>query len=412
MKKNYILILILVYLLCLKIELVKAYDLINPKNEGLIKDQINEIYDAKEQYEDLVGEYEEITVTTYEATSNSYWWPVGSAETNTVGESIFANGDPEVVYITSNFGYRLDPLGRGRKFHSGVDIAGGVEGQVNIIAAKDGIVVYPTASVSNNCPSSDSLSPCGGGYGNYVIIQHGDGNYTLYAHLYHNSITVKAGDSVKQGQVIGKMGSSGNSTGNHLHFEIREGSNSQSATVDPLNYISAENPRVVFTGDEFLDWLNSWEGSSPIDGEYYVVMDYNDGVRTVGGGITLENHKKQFAMYGINIDEYPAGSKILKSIVDQIQLEDIASRRSVVENILSNNSLTIQENEIQALVSQHYNIGNINGFTDAYNKYGNTQELYDNWFFRAINPNFKEGLTRRRNAEWSLFHTSKYVYNG
>ena len=71
------------------------------------------------------------------------------------------------------------------------------------------------------------------------MIQHADGNISLYAHLYENSITVSAGDQVGQGQVIGKMGSSGRSTGTHLHFEIRK--NGQ--RVDGLNYVSEENPR-------------------------------------------------------------------------------------------------------------------------------------------------------------------------
>ena len=65
----------------------------------MIREQINQIYDAKEQYEDLVGSYEEITITTYDATPNSYWWPIGSSETNTVDGIMFANGDPEVVYV-------------------------------------------------------------------------------------------------------------------------------------------------------------------------------------------------------------------------------------------------------------------------------------------------------------------------
>lgn len=398
------------YKMFLKQFLAEKYSL----TEDVTKNLLVEIYDAKEQYEDLVGAYDKSELTIYDATSTSYWWPVGSAETNNVDGIIFANGDPQVTYITSNFGYRKDPLGRGRKFHSGVDIAGGKEGEVNIIAAKDGVVVYPTAKAKTDCPSSHSLSSCGGGYGNYVIIQHGDGNYTLYAHLYHNSITVKAGDSVKQGQVIGKMGSSGNSTGNHLHFEVREGSNSGSATVDPLNYISADNPRSVFTGDEFFKWLDSWEGHSPIEGQYYIVENIGDGVRTVGNGVTLEHNVGRFAAYGINIEDYPVGSKIEISIVDSIKLEEIASNRSVIENILSNNSITLKENEIQALISQKYNTGNISGFVDAYNKYGNTQSLYDNWFFRNImkGTQFEKGLTRRRNAEWALFHAAKYVYNG
>ena len=413
MLKKYLVLLITLLLFCLKIDIIHSYEYVDSKNESEVINKINEIYDAKEQYEDLVGSYEETTIITFDATSTSYWWPVGSSETSEANGKVYAPGEPETVYVTSPFGYRKDPLGRGTQFHSGVDIAGGQEGKVNVIAAKDGIVVYPTAKTKNDCPSSRSLSSCGGGYGNYVIIQHSDGNYTLYAHLYQNTITVKAGDSVKQGQVIGKMGSSGNSTGNHLHFEVREGSMDKSSTVDPLTYISAENPRAVFTGDEFLNWLNSWEGCSPIDGEYYIVEDIGDGVRTVGGGVTLEHNADRFAVHGIKISDYPVGSKISKSIVDSIQLEEIASKRSAIENTMATNSITLQENEIQALVSHMYNTGNIQGFTDAYKSYGNTQEFYDNWFFRAImkGTQFEKGLTRRRNAEWSLFHSAEYIYN-
>ena len=414
MKKYYAMILIFVSLFFLNFDVIRAYEFVSENNEILIRDQINQIYDAKEQYEDLVGGYDEVTIVTYDATPNSYWWPIGSSETITTDDVVYANGDPEVVYISSNYGYRKDPRTGKRTMHNGVDIAGGKEGKVNIIAAKDGVVVYPTASSPLNCPSnSDVKNNCGGGYGNYIIIQHGDGNYTLYAHLYPGTITVKAGDSVKQGQVIGKMGSSGKSTGNHLHFEIREGSNSGSSAVDPLNYISKDNPRAVFTGDEFFKWLDSWEGHSPIEGEYYIVENIGDGVRTVGNGVTLEHNAGRFASYGIDIKNYPVGSKIPITIVDSIKMEEIATNRSAIETTLANNSITLQENEIQALISQKYNTGNIVGFVDAYTQYGNTQELYDNWFFRAImkGTQFEKGLTRRRNAEWALFHSAKYVYN-
>lgn len=393
---------------------ILAYEYIDSKNEQAVQDMIIEIYDAKEQYEDLAGSSIEKEITIYNASSNAYWWPIGSAETTESDGKLYAKGDPETLSITSPFGYRIDPLGRGTRFHAGMDIAGGSGlGKVNIIASKDGTVVYPTAGVSNNCPSSSSLSKCGGGYGNYVIIQHSDGNYTLYAHMHADSITVVAGDSVSQGQVIGKMGSSGNSTGAHLHFEVREGANLYSATVDPLNYISAENPRTISSGGEFLSWLNSWEGTGKIDGEYYIVEDLGDGVRTVGSGITLENNPQRFAQYGIDIDDYPAGSKIPIEIVDQMEMEVVNQKRSYIEGVMSKNSITLEETQIQSLVSNMYNIGNINGFCENYKKYGNTKEFYDNWFFRAIRKGsqFEKGLTRRRNAEWSLFHEGIYVYN-
>ncbi len=73
----------------------------------------------------------------------------------------------------------------------------------------------------------------GGGYGNYVVIDHGNGYQTLYAHLLNKSITVAAGQKVNQGQQIGTMGSTGRSTGTHLHFEIK----SAKGNLDPLQML-------------------------------------------------------------------------------------------------------------------------------------------------------------------------------
>ena len=362
----------------------------------------------------MAGDAEEYTPAIYSALNTSYWLPIGSKETTEVNGKVYAKGEPYRTRITSNYGYRIHPLTGEPSKHTGIDMAGGAgNGSVNIVAAKDGVVVYPTPGAPLDCPSSTSLSDCGNGYGNYVIIQHSDGNFTLYAHLHANSILVRAGESVELGDVLVIMGSSGNSTGTHLHFEIREGQNSLSATVEPLNYISYESPRTVSVGSDFLNWLNSWEGHTNIEGDYYIVEDIGDGVRTVGGGITLEYNAERFASYGLDIDDYPVGSKIPIKIVDQIQLEEIAIKRSYIENILSTNSIELHEIQIESLVSQVYNIGNINGFVENYIRYGNTLDLYDKWFFRSImkGTKFQDGLTRRRNAEWSLFHLGIYVYN-
>ena len=89
-----------------------------------------------------------------------------------------------------------------------VDIAKSGTADVNILAAADGTV---TTVVNNNSPIS---------YGNYIIIQHDSTHFTRYAHLKESSITVAVGDTVKAGQKIALMGSTGNSTGTHLHFEI------------------------------------------------------------------------------------------------------------------------------------------------------------------------------------------------
>jgi murein DD-endopeptidase MepM/ murein hydrolase activator NlpD len=103
-------------------------------------------------------------------------------------------------------------------YHPAVDIAN--HSNPLVVAAATGTVV--TAGWN------------GGGYGNYIIIDHGNGYTTLYGHLLNNSIIVSVGDKVKQGQKIGTMGSTGRSTGTHLHFEIRSGSGGKS---DPLKML-------------------------------------------------------------------------------------------------------------------------------------------------------------------------------
>ncbi len=181
------------------------------------------------------------TVRLMSINNSEYWWPIGGSEITTDGSGReYAMGDPVTTRITSLYGLRTHPTtGRAETPHYGLDIGGGGPvGTVNIIAARSGIV----ETVVNGCISGGSYS-CGGTYGNYIIISHGDGNHTLYAHLHEDSIRVKKGDSVNQGQIIGKMGSSGTSTGSHLHFEIRIGSDSILSVVNPLDYITAENPR-------------------------------------------------------------------------------------------------------------------------------------------------------------------------
>lgn len=402
---------------------ILAYDYVDTGNQDIVEGTIKNIYSQKEQFEDLAGirEDDDDSVDLQNATSDSFWWPIGSNEAIEVDGKKYAKGDPETVMITSPFGYRSDPFGRGSKFHSGVDISGG-DGDINIIASKSGVVVYPAAGSPTNCPSGSGMSSCGGGYGNYVIIQHSDTSYTLYAHLLPNTITVTAGESVEQGQVIAKMGSSGYSTGLHLHFEVREGQNSGQSTVDPLTYVDPNNPRIVnivsnvdaSSGDaKVTEFINSWEGSSPISGDYYIVENIGDGVRTVGAGVTLENNVSRFATYGININDYPIGSKIKRSIVDQIKVEIVAERRTYVENILSRNSLKLDEYKVESLMSIAYNKGNINGFTDSYKQYGDTNKLRDSWFLGTIpqNSKFTKGWTRRRKSEWKLFHEGVYDYN-
>ena len=110
-------------------------------------------------------------------------------------------GMPAPGYIVSGYGNRNDPFGRGRAHHMGIDID--ANSGDPITSAADGVVSY---------------SGWRNGYGNTIEIDHGNGFKTLYAHNAAN--LVKAGDVVRAGQLIGKVGSTGRSTGSHLHFEI------------------------------------------------------------------------------------------------------------------------------------------------------------------------------------------------
>ena len=117
-------------------------------------------------------------------------------------------------YITSTMGGRTSPGGIGSTNHKGTDI-GRVGYTSQVYASKAGTVIKATYSRS---------------YGNYVVISHGGGNTTLYAHM--SSLKTTAGAYVNQGDVIGITGSTGNSTGPHLHFEITE----NGSRVNPLSH--------------------------------------------------------------------------------------------------------------------------------------------------------------------------------
>ena len=117
--------------------------------------------------------------------------------------------------ITSEYGVREHPIQGVVKQHTGIDIGGAPLG-TPVVAAADGVVTYAGWL---------------GGYGNCVMINHGDGIVTLYGH--GNEILTEVGNEVKQGDTIMAVGSTGNSTGPHLHFEVRVNGN----YTNPLNYV-------------------------------------------------------------------------------------------------------------------------------------------------------------------------------
>lgn len=116
--------------------------------------------------------------------------------------------------ITSPFGKRSNPVTGSWETHRGTDIS--CPYNTTVIAANDGVVIYAGSHFS---------------YGNYLIIDHGGGISTLYAH--NTSLLLKAGDSVKKGEPVAKSGSTGQSTGPHLHFEVRI----NGVITDPMKYL-------------------------------------------------------------------------------------------------------------------------------------------------------------------------------
>lgn len=116
----------------------------------------------------------------------------------------------------SAYGWRMHPIYHEMRFHAGEDI--GAPSGTPILAADSGMATV----IPDN----------GNGYGNYIMINHGGGRVTLYAHM--SGFAISNGETVSQGQVIGYVGSTGNSTGPHLHFEVRV----NGATTDPKSYFN------------------------------------------------------------------------------------------------------------------------------------------------------------------------------
>ncbi len=169
-------------------------------NEALYQEALNAKNAEAERIQDeILKKTEELAAQMgWDTTSGGYIWP-----------------ETKSKKITSPYGPRNTGLKGASTNHKGVDI-GGVGYDTNVLATKAGVVI--TSAYSNS-------------YGNYVVISHGRGNTTLYAHM--SSRAVKEGDTVTQGQVIGVTGCTGISYGAHLHYEITEGG----VRVNPLDYL-------------------------------------------------------------------------------------------------------------------------------------------------------------------------------
>lgn len=160
--------------------------------EKAASDMDREIAELERKLEEELRQKNEVIVS-----ESGYQWPLPS------GNNV----------ITSLFAGRIHPITHQPQHHTGTDIRAAKN--TEIYAAKSGVVITSTYNRS---------------YGNYVVISHGNGNTTLYAHM--NSRAVSVGDRVSQGQVIGYVGTTGSSTGYHLHFEVRV----NNSRVDALQF--------------------------------------------------------------------------------------------------------------------------------------------------------------------------------
>ncbi len=187
------------------------------KREGYLTTLKNNHAELEKSVDDMKKEADKLTKEIQEAAA-------AAARANKTS-STYKGGKmtwplPGFYIITSPFGNRLHPILKTYKLHTGVDIAGsGCNGKPVVAAASGTVIVAKYNSA----------------YGNYVVIDHGGGITTLYAHS--SKLEVKVGDNVKAGQEIMKIGTTGYSTGPHLHFEVRE----NGTYVDPIGkgYIKA-----------------------------------------------------------------------------------------------------------------------------------------------------------------------------
>lgn len=202
--------------------------------------------------------------------------------------------------------------------HKGIDLTGNTDvnnGYDYICAFAAGTVVNCCNTISGNAKSGDAAM------GNYVILDHGNGWRTRYMHMTKGSVTVKKGEKVKAGQVLGYMGTTGNSTGRHLHFDI-----SKLGNISGGRYISSQNrtyfdPKPYLKGTKTIDGTGtSTPAASAITkktGTYTVTADVN-----VRAGAGTKYTKLKFSEFTANaqsqildikkkaVNYFPKGMKV------------------------------------------------------------------------------------------------------
>ena len=204
------------------------------------------------------------------------------------------------TYITSYYGGRIHPITGKAQDHSGIDIS--APKGTPIHAAEEGVLHIGNNSCTHNYgKNAEQLKKCGcgNGYGNYVYIVHPDGMNTLYAHM--TSIDVADGTYVQQDQQIGTVGSTGRSTGFHLHFEVKMSTKS-SSRADPLDYVSVPSFIELDEGNYTPGNLTRGDGyylSGRISSAYSITSVTVEVLKADG---TPTSQKKTYAPYSYSCD--------------------------------------------------------------------------------------------------------------
>jgi murein DD-endopeptidase MepM/ murein hydrolase activator NlpD len=237
MKKLYTIFFILLFCLNLKAEQIIYFD-----NEEIQEykgklgkwfqvESINSIKSLSKKYLTNINDIYSINNISSKFTKNYYFIPysedyIKELEKKNIQRNSVISGEEEFIWPIENVSKTSSVLGyRYGKFHPGLDLP--IFAGKPVIAAMEGLVI---------------LSGYADGYGRTVILEHNNNFTTRYAHNYVNF--VKKGDFVKKGQIIGLSGSTGNSTGNHLHFEIR----CKDIPMDPLDFLPQnDNLKIIHT---------------------------------------------------------------------------------------------------------------------------------------------------------------------
>lgn len=229
------------------------------------------------------------------------------------------------------------------------------------------------------------------------------------------------------------MGTSGDSSGTHLHFEFRLGENNRNAKVDPLKYVDSANPRPSSASCSGISIANEiitqyegigCSGQKSEEGDNYIACNGGDSATTIGPGVTLEYNSERFAKRGYT--NLSVGSRVPKSVVDDIKNEILEEKNDYISKKLSEAGIDgLKDYQMAVLISRYYNapttLSGDYGFIQYYQKY-NGKYSYDDinsnssslWYDSFCHPweleGFQLGLQRRRLSEWKLFTTGEIDY--